>query len=235
MATPSNSSGSSDSPENPYRDNGGPSPDDVGRTSGFPGAFPAGDGEGDPTGLPADATGSDPVPPLTGGLYAGAGKRLGAFLIDQIIIGIIGLILLMVFAGEDFTTYADEYSAWDAAGQVGDAPTFDLGGFLLSSLLTLVIWFIYRVLMESRSGQTLGKKALGIKVVTAEGTTVTVGTSFKRNSWYIAVFLLSVFVGTIGGLVGLILMGVLGVTIRRSPFSQHTFDQWAKTYVVNAR
>lgn len=183
----------------------------------------------------AGADRTEDGPSLTAkGAYPGAGKRLGALVIDNILIGVIGFILIAVLAGSDFTGYADEYTAWQDAGESGDAPVMDLGNFIIAGLITLVIWYAYRVTMEVRTGQTLGKMALKIKVVDADGSLLTAGASFKRNSWYIAVFLLSMFVGTIGSIVVLILMAVLGVMIARSPYRQHTFDQWSKAYVVNA-
>jgi uncharacterized RDD family membrane protein YckC len=176
--------------------------------------------------------------PLTGttgqDAYPGAGKRLGALVIDSILIGIIGMVLIMTIAGSDISDYSDEFQAWQDAGEPDSAPVMDAGNLLIASVITLVIWFAYRVILEVRKGQTLGKMALKIKVVDADGKLLTAGASFKRNSWYIAVFLLGMFVGSIGQIVAVILVAVLGFTIARNPFRQHTFDQWSKAYVVNA-
>ncbi|WP_312808527.1 RDD family protein [Corynebacterium variabile] len=177
--------------------------------------------------------------PLTGATgkdaYPGPGKRLGALVIDNILIGIIGIILIMTIAGSDISDYSDKFQAWQGAGEPGSAPVMDAGNLLIASVITLVIWFVYRVVMEVHKGQTLGKMALKIKVVDADGKLLTTGASFKRNSWYIAVFLLGMFVGSIGQIVSVILIAVLGFTIARSPYRQHTFDQWSKSYVINAR
>lgn len=184
-----------------------------------------------------DAT--DNGAPLTGATdkdaYPGPGKRLGALVIDNILIGIIGFVLIITIAGSDFTDYADEFQAWQDAGEPGDPPLMDLGNFIIACLITLVLWFAYRIILEVRNGQTLGKMALKIKVVDADGKPLSAGASFKRNSWYIAVFLLTMFVGNIGSIVVAVLMAVLGFMIGSSPYRQHTFDQWSKAYVVNAR
>lgn len=221
MSTPSGT------PHNPY--NGDDRADDS--ADGF-----TGDSQ-----LPSYAdysTGSDPVAaevPVTGGMYPGAGKRFGAFLIDSVLIGIIGLVLMKLLAGDAISEYMDAYEAWTDAGSRGDAPTLSGGGLFLATFITLVIWFLYRVILEVRTGQTLGKKLLAIRVADLNGSTVSVASSLKRNSWYIVVFLLSSTVGLIGGLVSMIILIVLGVMISRSPYGQHTFDQWAKAYVVNVR
>ncbi|AWT25659.1 hypothetical protein Csp1_08510 [Corynebacterium provencense] len=171
---------------------------------------------------------------LAGGMYAGAGKRLGAYLIDSVLLGVVGVILLYIFASQDISEYSDQLTAWaDAGSPEGDTPTMKLAGVLTASLITLVLWYIYRVVSEVRWGQTLGKKLLGIRVVDADGQLVRAKASFLRNSWYIVVFLLVTFVGLIGQIVSLILMAILGFTIARSSQGQHTFDQWARTYVVN--
>lgn len=226
------------SPENPFRDDShGSDREDAGTGGGS--SLPSygdyvTDGDGD--------TG-DTATPYAGGLtgtgtptYAGAGRRLGAYVIDGILIGIVAMVLYYIFAWDDVSTYSDQYTTWQDAGKPeGHAPTMDVTGLLITSLATLVIWFLYRILTEVRTGQSLGKKLLGIRVVDEEGKTLSARASFQRNSWYIVVFLLTTFVGNIGQIVSLILMAVLGVMISRSAFRQHTFDQWAKAYVVNAR
>ncbi|WP_297004536.1 RDD family protein [uncultured Corynebacterium sp.] len=227
MSTPSGT------PENPFSDDHGQRDADQHSGAGplpsydaYTNSGTTGDGTDAYTGAPLTGAGTDQP-------YPGAGRRLGALVIDNIIISIIGFVLVTVIAGSDFTDYADKFQTWHDAGEPGDAPVLDLGNFVIALLLTLIIWFVYRLSMEVRRGQTLGKMALKIKVVDADGKLLTAGASFKRNSWYIAVFLLSMFVGFIGSIVVLILMAVLGVMITRSPFGQHTFDQWAKAYVVN--
>jgi uncharacterized RDD family membrane protein YckC len=84
----------------------------------------------------------------TGPDLAGAGRRFAGIFID-------GLVLLPV------TIYMTvHYSA--------DTSMFD--HYLPKVLLPAALWVIYEALMLSSGGQTLGKKAVGTKVVNADGS-----------------------------------------------------------------
>lgn len=94
--------------------------------------------------------------------YASFGKRLGAYLIDSFIVGLIagvpggclGALTPMVFASVDEETLV-----------------FIIVGVVFVAVgLSLVAAALYFGMMWSRTGQTLGKKWLGIKIVTADGT-----------------------------------------------------------------
>ncbi len=176
--------------------------------------------------------------PLTGATgkdaYPGPGKRLGALVIDNILIGIIGIILIMTIAGSDISDYSDKFQAWQDAGEPGSAPVMDAGNLLIASVITLVIWFVYRVVMEVRKGQTLGKMALKMKVVDVDGQLPTFQASFLRNSWYLISTVLS-FIPVIGWVANVGIPAALGVTISKDPYRQSFTDQWAKTYVVSTR
>lgn len=172
---------------------------------------------------------------LATGTYPGAGKRFGGYIVDSILLGIVSFALTIVFAAKDFSRFSTEFQDWTDAGKPGDGPVLETGGILIAALLSLIIWFIYRISCEVRGGQTLGKKLLKMKVVAEDGSPLTFRASFKRNSWYIAVFLLSFFASNFGPFIALLLIAILGITIARNPQGQHTFDQWAKTCVVNIR
>ncbi|WP_145943468.1 RDD family protein [Corynebacterium glyciniphilum] len=164
----------------------------------------------------------------------GAGKRLGAFVIDFVLFGIVAGILIAVIASGDMMDYADAYVAWDDAGQTGPMPELAMGKFYLGALLSLVLWFIYRVLMESKFGRTIGKMALGIAVVGDDGQKLTAQQSLIRNSWYLAIAVAG-YIPLIGGFVAIGIYAALGVLIARDPQNQHLCDKWAKAHVVNAR
>jgi uncharacterized RDD family membrane protein YckC len=93
--------------------------------------------------------------------YAGFWIRGGALLIDSIIVGVAGFILV----------------AFLPAGY-------------LSLLLLLVAPAIYEVSFETRTGATLGKKALGLRVVTPTLQPLSLGRSIAR---YFAHYLSSLF------------------------------------------
>ncbi|MGO1949180.1 MAG: RDD family protein [Mycobacteriaceae bacterium] len=176
----------------------------------------------------------DPSQNYLGAGYPGAGKRLGALIIDSLIFGVITVILMSVIAGDDINRFMEDVNSWVDDGANGTAPELEMGSIIFVGILSVVLWFVYRVLMETSKGQTLGKMALGIKVVNADGQLISARDSLVRNSWFLVVAIISniPMIGSIGMLAIYI---VLGVLISRSPHNQHTCDQWAKAYVVNAR
>jgi uncharacterized RDD family membrane protein YckC len=112
-----------------------------------------------------------PPPPPSGGHYAGVGpqlaewwQRLVAIIIDSIIIGCVSF----PFGTFKRGTNAD-----------GTSASFSLGGGKF--FVTLILGLLYYGLMNGLLGKTLGKMALGIKVVQKGGTEVIgVGKGFIR-------------------------------------------------------
>lgn len=116
--------------------------------------------------------GPQPVPgygaasyPTSGPQYASFGARLGAFLIDQVI-------LLLVGFGLGF-----------AAGIVLAVSGEDLDGIgPVFNLLGLVIGWLYYALQESSPHMsTFGKRALGLKVTDLNGHPITFGRATGRH------------------------------------------------------
>lgn len=117
--------------------------------------------------------------------YAGFWLRVAAYLIDSlvmsagglliaipVIIGIVGFAVGLegVNNPEDFL----ESGRWMYVGGI-------IGLILLASLLGLVMGWLYYALMESsKYGGTLGKIAVGIKVVDMNGNKVTFGKATGR-------------------------------------------------------
>jgi uncharacterized RDD family membrane protein YckC len=86
--------------------------------------------------------------------YAGFWIRFLAYFIDSILMGIVNIVILYAVVGID--TLADPEE-----------------GALMSNALTILIPLLYFTLMQSSSKQaTLGKMAVGIKVVNADGETI---------------------------------------------------------------
>jgi uncharacterized RDD family membrane protein YckC len=84
----------------------------------------------------------------------GVGKRFVAVIIDSIIIGIIGVILTLIF---------------------GTHQT------LFSTSITGLLALIYYIVLEATRGATVGKMALGIKVVKDDGSPISWSESVIRN------------------------------------------------------
>lgn len=109
-------------------------------------------------------------------------KRFLALLVDAIIVGIVVAIIVGLAAGSAFVFG-------------GFAPvTFFFGTFALAAGIILILYF---PLMESTSGATLGKKVLGLKVVSKTGGNPSFGEAFVRNvsKIYWVLLLLDVIVG----------------------------------------
>ena len=95
---------------------------------------------------------------------AGAGKRFVALLIDRLIVfvPVYGLFLFGMIASADAK---GEPNPW----------------VLLLVIPVIFAMPVYEALMmQHRNGQTLGKKAMGIRVVRADGSAVTAGQSWGR-------------------------------------------------------
>jgi uncharacterized RDD family membrane protein YckC len=125
--------------------------------------------------------------------YVSVGPRFLALLIDAVIIGVVGSILSLLFR-----------NAPGAAGGV-------------IGVLTLA----YFIVMEATQGATLGKKALGLRVVKMDGSPISWSESVIRN-------LLRIIDGLFLYLVGAIL-------VWSSPLRQRLGDRAAKTVVVRSR
>ena len=103
-------------------------------------------------------------PQLPAHEYASWGSRVGALLLDGLII-VVPLVVVLALV---FATGADD----------NDAALAALG---LVYLVTLALPFVYfTVLHGGERGATFGKRALGIRVVTEEGLPLGFGRSFGR-------------------------------------------------------
>ena len=100
-------------------------------------------------------------------VYAGFWVRFIAYVIDSIVviapITAVGLAHNLVFA------------------RVPDDDTLLVVTSLLLAAFTLVGWWLYEALMtSSMKGATLGKRAMGLRIVTADGTRLTIARATAR-------------------------------------------------------
>ena len=92
---------------------------------------------------------------------AGFGERLVAYVIDSIVVGIIvGVPTACIGVVAGFMVNLESNSG---------LATF-IGLFFLVLIIAAVGSFLYYGLMWSRSGQTVGKKMMGLQVVTTDGS-----------------------------------------------------------------
>jgi uncharacterized RDD family membrane protein YckC len=128
-------------------------------------------------------------------VLASWGRRVGAFLIDGVIVGI-GAIILLVALTAPFSV------GFFANDDVGIAALFV--GFIVATLCVTVVAFFYApALMARTNGQTFGRMAVGTRVVRADGQPITFGFAMLREVAVKA--LLFGIAGTItGGLANLV-------------------------------
>jgi len=133
--------------------------------------------------------------------YASFWRRSAATLIDGVILFVvqyaISLIVAAVFNSTDAIT-------------------------VVSFLAMMLIYFSYFVYFYARSGQTPGKKAVGIKVIATDGSLLTRGRAFWRTVAYF-----------IESLMGYILVGFLGfLWVIWDKDKQAWHDKAARSYVI---
>lgn len=190
-------------------------------------------GAGDPNayGAPAFPNAAANNGAMFGNDRPGAWKRLLALIIDSLLIQVIlGGILLFVICGQDLVDWYDALKIANSPEEANEL--FPSGKLAIWGLIMAVVWLIYRVLMESKKGASLGKMAIGARVISADGQNLTPLESLKRNGWYIIGTVLGL-IPLVGSYLALALYIVVGVTIGQSPEKQSFTDKVAKAYVVN--
>ena len=101
---------------------------------------------------------------------ASIGRRFGALWVDGLVAMVVMIPLMLVF-GVGFAAAGPEAMQNESA----------MGGMMLLITLAVVgLIAVYEGLMLSRRGQTLGKMATGIKVVTPEGRDISAGQAWSR-------------------------------------------------------
>jgi uncharacterized RDD family membrane protein YckC len=147
---------------------------------------------------------------------ASRGARLGAGVIDWIILAVVGLVISIPF-GQVVTSTTNSDGSSSMSFNAG-------GGF--GGLLELIIFFAYFTVLHAKwEGQTVGKKALGIRLVRADDRgAVSVGQALGRA----AVYYFSWWLCLIGGIINL-------AWILWDPRRQALHDKIAKTVVASAK
>ncbi len=108
--------------------------------------------------------------------YAGFWKRFAAHLIDQLILGVVAIIVLipaLLMLGLGVSNIDDQEMA------SGVIAAF-LGIYLMFIVFLLAIQWLYYALMESKKGATLGKMAIGIVVTDMNGSRISFGRASGR-------------------------------------------------------
>jgi len=146
------------------------------------------------------------MPPL-----ADSGKRTLARIIDMILVGIVVWLLTWAFNVHEYDVNADKVSYGKSVGQ---------------SVIAAVLYIAYDTVMISRSGQTLGKKWLRMRVANLDnGATPSVQTTLARSAvlWLPFAFCCACIWTAICG----------GWSFFDRPYKQGLHDKAAKTVVVS--
>lgn len=120
---------------------------------------------------------------------AGWWSRVAARIIDELVqlLGalpyVIGLVMLLDAQGATFGSSASPYGTTDPARTVDQATLLvSLGLMGLGGILSLVIWIWNRVVQTGRTGQSIGKAAMKIVLVsTSTGQPIGGGMAFLRE------------------------------------------------------
>jgi uncharacterized RDD family membrane protein YckC len=131
-----------------------------------------------------------------GQLLAGYWQRVGAYLIDSIISGVLVLLLGGYFLWKAIAPTIDQFrdavDQNDPAAFEGLTPQFDMPNLIAFAVVAAGIGFAYQVFFLSRTGATPGKMALGISVRLRERPGVlSVGDACKRSFLQTALSLLA--------------------------------------------
>ena len=129
--------------------------------------------------------------------YAGFGIRFAALIIDAVVLGVVVAILSLV----NITSITDP----SASGTVTQT----------------LISFAYYIIFTATTGQTLGKMALGIMVVDANGGKLIIGKVILRE--------------TVGKFVSFVTLFVGFIIVRFDAKSQGFHDKIASSYVIKCR
>ena len=195
-------------------------------------APPPGPGQAPPPGYGQAPPPSQPAPPPGQGYgYGGAGSGVGqpaellmrflARLIDFILLGIVnGIIGAILIVGA---------LGLNGGGSFGYGTGSSFAAGAISAVISAAITLAYFTLMESRTGQTVGKMLLKLRTQGPDGQHPTTEEALRRNAWT-AIGILGVIpvIGSvIGGLLSLAAVIYIAVTINSSPTKQGWHDGFA--------
>ncbi|WP_086770339.1 RDD family protein [Streptomyces bobili] len=198
--------------DSPHGGAGGqqPPPHGGGQQPPYGGAGGPYGGAGGPYG--GDPYGGFPADPLSGmPPLADSGRRTLARIIDMIMVGVVVWLLTWGFG-------VNEYDV--------DGDGVEVGKSFAQSLVAAVLYIAYDTFMTAKSGQTLGKKWLGLRVANLDnGSTPSTQTSLVRALvlWVPFAFCCACLWTAICG----------GWSFFDKPYKQGLHDKAAKTVVVS--
>ncbi|WAZ22054.1 RDD family protein [Streptomyces cinnabarinus] len=198
--------------DDPFRKQ--PPSGEPGAPGGQPPPYQGGPYDGGPYGGDPYGGGGYPADPLAGmPPLAESGRRTLARIIDMLMVAVVVWLLTWAFRVNELDMSADNV---------------DYGKSLGQSLIAALLYIGYDTFMISRTGQTLGKKWLGMRVANLDdGSTPSVQTSLVRALvlWIPFAFCCACIWTAICG----------GWSYFDKPYKQGLHDKAAKTVVVSTR
>lgn len=169
--------------------------------------------------------GLDPAPTPTVVEAANWGRRFGAWIIDAIITGIPTSIYIFSKMMREFADAGIFQSTTPPdPEEIAELTNLVMDDLLFVGLISTIIATVYFVLMHGAVGRTLGKMAVGIKVIKDDGTRCDFAAAFRRA----VVYPIGGGVPYIGGIVTLL----NGLWPLWDDKHQSLGDKLAGTYVV---
>ncbi len=126
--------------------------------------------------------------PNAAGMYASWGARLGAYILDVLIL-LIPSVIVGLITGLGFT------ASFNLTGSSSSASS--LGMYIIGTVLNLIINTAYFAYFHGTTGQTLGKKVLNIRVIRRNNQPMDFIIAVKRMAITIASSVLSLILGMI--------------------------------------
>lgn len=153
--------------------------------------------------------------PLETANYGGFWIRFGAFIIDSLILGLLQFaVIAPVLGAMGLAASPENFNPEDSASAMAGI----MGAMGLVQVISLVMGFLYFVLMESSSKQaTLGKMALGLIVVDQNGLRLSFGKAALRY---------------VGKIVSGIILAIGYIMAAFTPRKQALHDMIAGTFVI---
>lgn len=165
---------------------------------------------------PQPAFGPAPGVPRPGELL----DRFLARLIDYVVLGVAGFIINIVFAAVFITSIRYDAGRGEFVG--GSHVVY----WLLTGIVLGALYLGYQALMESNSGQSLGKMALKLKVVGPDGVSNPTFQQAVRRNIFLAfpiAFIVPVIGPLIGGLAALVGEIMIAVGINNDPVKRQAW------------
>ncbi|HEX4729470.1 MAG TPA: RDD family protein [Jatrophihabitans sp.] len=191
---------------------------------GQPGGFPAAPSYSAYGQAVAGQNGYLQLPGLGTVKVAGVGQRFLARLIDSVIYFVVGIILFAIGLG---SIASNTHQVCDFNGCHDETSSGGVGGFLAAIAVLILFTFLYEWLFIGLKGQTLGKMAMGVKVVRADnGQVPGLGKSFVRQ-------IIPAIASALCSLLGLLMY--ISVFFDNTGRNQTWYDKAAGDFVISLK